>query len=571
MLKTLTVWNFALLEHVEINFDEGLNILTGETGAGKSILIDALGAVLGHRLSSDVIRTGCDWLRVEAIFDIRGEKGLHELLEAQAIDDEDDSLIVTRQITTKGKNVILVNGCHVTAGVLRTIGEFLVDIHGQHENLALVRTENQFALLDGSDPELPALRRAYEEAFRVWREAAEAYEEKKASAGGSAERMDMLQWQAQEIRGAGLRPKEDEDLESEIGKLSNMERITENVEGALALLDGGAEREGVLAEVGALQRHMEALQRIDAAFDDTVPMLEDAVCQLKEIQYTLQGYTDNLNFSPERLDELQGRLDLIDRLKRKYGSSIEEILDHLEKTEKEIDSFESFDEDLAKLEAVCRETKAEAERRAEALTLKRKAASEVLAGELVGELTALGMPDAGLRVEISPAELSVRGADAVELLFSANAGETEKPLGKVASGGELSRIALAVKTVAAAGDSAAQSMVFDEIDTGIGGRTAQMVAERIARVASRRQVLCITHLPQIACMADVHYYLEKSTKDGMTSTTVRSLSPKDRAREIARMASGADATAASLENAKEMIARAAETKKGFRKGKRQEP
>ena len=199
MLRTLTVWNFALLEHVEINFDGGLNILTGETGAGKSILIDALGAVLGHRLSADAIRTGCDWLRVEAIFDIPGETRLHELLAEQAIDDEDDSLIVTRQIATKGKNVILVNGCHVTLGTLRAIGEFLVDIHGQHENLSLVRSENQFAFLDGSDESIAKLRSSYVEAYSAWRDIAAELEETKASANTSADRMDMLKWQAQEI------------------------------------------------------------------------------------------------------------------------------------------------------------------------------------------------------------------------------------------------------------------------------------------------------------------------------------------------------------------------------------
>ena len=221
MLKTLTVWNFALLEHVEIDFDAGLNILTGETGAGKSILIDALGAVLGHRLSADTIRTDCDWLRVEAIFDIAGEKRLHALLADQAIDDEDDSLIITRQITTKGKNVILVNGCHVTVGTIRAIGEFLVDIHGQHENLALVRAENQFALLDGSDDGIPKLREDCAAAFRAWKAADEALAEKKSSAETSADRMDMLKWQAKEIADANLRPHEDEELEAEINRLSN--------------------------------------------------------------------------------------------------------------------------------------------------------------------------------------------------------------------------------------------------------------------------------------------------------------------------------------------------------------
>ena len=564
MLKTLTVWNFALLEHVEINFDAGLNILTGETGAGKSILIDALGAVLGHRLSSDVIRTGCDWLRVEAIFDITGEKRLHDLLAEQAIDDEDDSLIVTRQITTKGKNVILVNGCHVTAGTLRAIGEFLVDIHGQHENLALVRTENQFALLDGSDPELPKLLASYREAFRSWRDAETELAEKKESAGVSADRMDMLKWQAQEIGEANLRPHEDEELEAEINRLSNAEKITENVNEAASLLEGGGESEGILAEVAALQRRIEALRQFDKVFDDSVPMLEDAVCQLKEISYTVQGYLDGLDFEPERLDALQSRMDVIDKLERKYGASIEAVLAYREKIEKEIEGFENFDEIVAALEKKCGEARAEAERRAAILTAKRKEAAGKLSAAIVEQLVALGMPDAKLVVSLSPAELRAQGADEINLLFSANAGEAEKPLSKVASGGELSRIALAVKAVAAAGDSVAQSMVFDEIDTGIGGKTAQMVAERIALVAGKKQVLCITHLPQIACMADVHYYLEKTAKDGMTSTTVRAMTSKERAQEIARMASGADATAASLSNAKEMIARAAEIKKKFR-------
>ena len=565
MLKTLTVWNFALLEHVEINFDAGLNILTGETGAGKSILIDALGAVLGHRLSADVIRTGCDWLRVEAIFDIAGETRLHELLAEQAIDDEDDALIVTRQITAKGKNVILVNGCHVTAATLRAIGEFLVDVHGQHENLALVRAQNQFALLDGSDAEIPKLRASYAEAYRAWKEAADKLAEMKSSAGTSADRLDMLKWQSKEIADAELRPQEDEELEAEIHRLSNAERITENVGEASALLGGGAESEGILAEIGELQRRIEALGQFDTAFDEAAPMVEDAVCQLKEVFYTVQNYMDGVEFDPKRLDELQARMSAIDKLKRKYGSTVEEILAYRGKIEAEIEGFENFDETLTALEAKSAETRAEAERRAAVLTEKRKKAAKALSDAIVSELVALGMPDARLIVTLSPAELSARGADEIELLFSANAGEAERPLSKVASGGELSRIALAIKSVAAAGDSIAQSMVFDEIDTGIGGRTAQMVAERIARVAALRQVLCITHLPQIACMADVHYYLEKSTKGGATATTVRQLPPKERAREIARMASGADATAASLENAKEMIARAAETKKSFRK------
>ena len=409
MLKTLTVWNFALLEHVEIDFDAGLNILTGETGAGKSILIDALGAVLGHRLSADTIRTDCDWLRVEAIFDIAGEKRLHALLADQAIDDEDDSLIITRQITTKGKNVILVNGCHVTVGTLRAIGEFLVDIHGQHENLALVRAENQFALLDGSDDGIPKLREDYAAAFRAWKAADEALAEKKSSAETSADRMDMLKWQAKEIADANLRLHEDEELEAEINRLSNAERITENVGEAAALLEGGAESEGILADVGALQRRIEALRQFDKTFDETAPMLEDAACQLKEVFYTVQGYRDGLEFDPEWLDELQARMDAIEKLEQKYGDSIEAVLAYREKIENEIESFENYDEIVAALEKKRAETLAEAERRAELLTAARKEAAQKLSAAIVEQLVALGMLDAKLDVSLLPAELSARG------------------------------------------------------------------------------------------------------------------------------------------------------------------
>lgn len=565
MLKTLTVWNFALLEHVEINFAEGLNILTGETGAGKSILIDAIGAVLGHRLSGDVIRTGCDWLRVEAIFDIAEETRLHDFLAEQAIDNEDDALIITRQITAKGKNVILVNGCHTTVSVLRAIGEFLIDIHGQHENLALIKTENQFALLDGSDVALPALHADYAESFRAWRAAEEELANLKASARDSTERIDMLKWQAQEIDNAELRVHEDEELEAEIRRLSNAERITENLGAARSLLIGGEDREGILADVARLAAHIETLRRFDTRFDETAPMLEDALCQLKEVSYSIENEEDSLEFDPQRLDDLQARMAEIDRLKKKYGETIEDVLIYREKIQAEIDSFENFDEAVEALEKKRETFHTEAKKRAAFLTEKRIEAAALLSANIKSQLVALGMPDAKLCITLSPAELTTQGADRIDILFSANVGETPRPLSKVASGGELSRIALAIKAVGASSDSAVPSMIFDEIDTGIGGKTAQMVAERIALVALQKQVLCITHLPQIACMADAHYYLEKISKSGKTTTTVCPLAKKERIREIARMASGADVSTVSLGNAEEMITRAAEKKKRLRK------
>ncbi len=564
MLKTLTVWNFALLEHVEINFEAGLNILTGETGAGKSILIDALGAVLGHRLSADVIRTGCDWSRVEAIFDIAGEKELHALLREQAIDDEDDTLIITRQLTAKGKNVILVNGCHVTLAVLRTLGEFLADIHGQHENLALLRTANQFALLDGADPAIAPLLSAYRESYEDWQDKQQRLAEKRATAKDSADRLDMLRWQAQEIESAQLREGEDDELEADIKRLANAERITENLELAYGLLEGSGDNEGILAGIARVKQSLETISRFDESLTSSLPMLEDAACQLQEVFYSVRDYQDSLEFDPARLDRMQGRMDQIDRLRKKYGGTVRDVLDYQAKIAEELRGIENFDEDLAALEQAEAAAAREAGRRAEKLGAARRGAATKLSQALGEQLTALGMPDARLTFALQEGALTANGADDLTILFSANAGESERPLAKIASGGELSRLALAIKTVAATDGSAAGSMVFDEIDTGIGGQTAQMVADRIATVAAHKQVLCITHLPQIACMADGHFHLSKTTAEGKTATGVRRLQAKEQVREIARMASGADATAASLSNAQEMIRNAAARKKKLR-------
>ena len=568
MLKTLTVWNFALLEQVEIEFDAGLNILTGETGAGKSILIDALGAVLGHRLSGDVIRTGCEWSRVEAIFDIAGEEKLHAFLREQAIADEDDALIVTRQLTVKGKNVILVNGCHVTLAVLRKIGEYLADIHGQNENLALLKAENQFHLLDESRPESTRLAAAYGAAFTAWQEAAAALSAKEEQARDIADRLDMLRWQVQEIESAQLTEKEDEGLEAEIKRLSNAERITESIEEARVLLDGDDNQDGVLGALARVRAALETVARYDDDVSSSLPMLEDAVCQLQEVAHTVRGYRDGLEFDPARLDALQSRLDTIDKLCRKYGGSLTAVMAHQEKITAELADMENYDSDIALL----RTAEAEAQRRAKAaaaaLSQSRQEAAAELSARISERLASLGMPDARLTLKVSPAEMTARGADALNILFLANVGEEEKPLAKIASGGELSRIALAIKSVAAAGDSSVGSMVFDEIDTGIGGKTAQMVAECIAAVASRKQVLCITHLPQIACMADGHFYLSKASEKGKTTTNVRRLTAAEQVKEIARMASGMDVSAASLDNAREMIRFAAAKKKELRSGKK---
>ena len=568
MLKSLTVWNFALLEHVQVEFQSGLNILTGETGAGKSILIDSLGAVLGARMSADMVRSGCDWLRVEAVFSLEDESlGLHELLTQQAIDDSDKELIITRQLTRAGRSTALVNGCHVTLAILRQIGAYLVDIHGQNENLALLKEENQFHLLDGYDPDVAEALAAYTCAYREWREKKKAYDEKQQASREYAQRLDMLHWQDKEISEANLKAGEDEALEAEIRKLSHAEKIVGSIEESYELLEGGGGSGlGVLPALSQVKKDLEDISRFDDALANAQKMVEEAYISLQEASYELRDYGESVEFSPARLDQLQSRMDVIYRLCKKYGATLDDVLAHQKKVERELSEIENYDEDIAALEKEIAALEKELGKKAAALTELRRAAAKDLSSAIEEQLFALGMPKAQLAIRVEPAaDYGPRGRDEVAMFFSANPGEAEKPLQRVASGGELSRIALAIKTVASSRDSSVPSMVFDEIDTGIGGRTAQMVAERIALVAQYKQVLCITHLPQIACMADAHLYISKRTEEGTTATQIRPLSERERISEIARMASGADMTTASLDNAREMVSHAKMKKDAFRR------
>lgn len=568
MLKSLTVWNFALLEHVQVEFQSGLNILTGETGAGKSILIDSLGAVLGARMSADMVRSGCDWLRVEAVFSLEDESlGLHELLTQQAIDDSDKELIITRQLTRAGRSTALVNGCHVTLAILRQIGAYLIDIHGQNENLALLKEENQFHLLDGYDPDVAEALAAYTCAYREWREKKKAYDEKQQASREYAQRLDMLHWQDKEISEANLKAGEDETLETEIRKLSHAEKIVGSIEESYELLEGGGGSGlGVLPALSQVKKDLEDISRFDDALQNAQKMVEEAYISLQEASYELRDYGESVEFSPARLDQLQSRMDVIYRLCKKYGATLDDVLAHQEKVERELSEIENYDEDIAALEKEIAALEKELGKKAAALTELRRAAAKDLSSAIEEQLFALGMPKAQLAIRVEPAaDYGPRGRDEVAMFFSANPGEAEKPLQRVASGGELSRIALAIKTVASSRDSSVPSMVFDEIDTGIGGRTAQMVAERIALVAQYKQVLCITHLPQIACMADAHLYILKRTEEGTTATQIRPLSERERISEIARMASGADMTTASLDNAREMVSHAKMKKDAFRR------
>lgn len=568
MLKTLTVWNFALLEHVQVEFGSGLNILTGETGAGKSILIDSLGAILGHRISADSIRTGCDWLRVEAVFSLDDESlGLHELLNQQAIDDSEGLLIITRQVTRGGRSMVLVNGCHVTLAVLKQIGSFLVDIHGQNENLSLLKEESQFQLLNSYDPDLLEAIAAYRLVYDKWREKQKDYTEKEQASREYAQRLDMLRWQDKEISEAKLQENEDEALESEIRKLSHAEKIAGFVEDSYNLLDNGNKGGvGVLVALSQVKKNLEDMTTYDDSLANALKIVEEAYISLQEAAYEVRDYGESMEFSPEKLDKLQQRMDIIYLLRKKYGATIADVLAHQQKVQQELAAIENYDDDMAAMAKEIEALKGWLKIKAAELTRLRKRAALELSRSICEQLQALGMPKAVFRIDVTPADKYLpTGNDNVAMFFSANPGEQEKLLQKVASGGELSRIALAIKTVAASRDSSVPSMVFDEIDTGIGGRTAQMVAERIALVAAYKQVLCITHLPQIACMADIHLYIAKESAGENTITKIRPLTERERISEIARMASGADITTASLDNAKEMVSHARIKKQNFSK------
>ena len=567
MLQSLRVWNFALLEEVAVEFGAGLNILTGETGAGKSILIDALGAILGQRVSSDAIRSGADALRVEAVFSLdESDADLCALLAEQEIECEDE-LIVLRKIARTGKGSILVNGSHVTLTFLKKIAPYLVDIHGQNENLALLREDAQRNLLEGGDSDLRTRLAAYTQVYADWKEKTRLREERAEEIEDIGERLELLRWQEKEIAEAELTVGEDEELETEIRRLSHAERLVENAaEAANLLSEDGEEGLAVLSALARVTHALDEVARYDDALANAQNMIEEAYISLQEASYEVRDYLDGIDADPVRLDRIQTRMDVIDRLKKKYGGTILAVLERLSSVRSELESVDNYDMDMAQLDKEIGTLHKQLKNLAAELTARRQEVGAALSADIARELQGLGMAKARFRIVVTPAEkYTSRGADSLAMLFSANVGEEEKPLEKIASGGELSRIALAIKSIVAARDTGGTSMVFDEIDTGIGGRTAQMVAERIAFVAHYKQVLCITHLPQIACMADNHLYIAKRVKGDATVTQVTPLSEEERVREIARMASGDDVTEAALANAREMLAGAEKKKTDFPK------
>ena len=561
MLKSLTVWNFALIEFINIEFSSGLNILTGETGAGKSILIDALGVILGCKTSADNIRKNAEWLKVEAVFDCMDNEDLKEILETMDIVDCDEEIIISRRYTLNNKNVITINGCQITLANLKLLGQKLIDIHGQHENQALLKKDSYLNLIDTHNEEIQKNLKVYKDEYSKYQQLNKKLLEYNEKAGEYAQRIDMLKWQVDEIFQAKLKLGEEEALTNEIKLLSNSEKISESLQRAHELLEkGDGGKRGINSYLAEVKKNLEFIVGFEDKFTQYLELINDVAIQLQECSLELRDYYYELEFNPERLNQLQLRMDLIYKLRKKYGVTIEDILDYYKNAKEEINNIENYDQDIEELTKQAVALQKELVKVSKVLTKLRAITAESLGREIQQHLTDLGMPNSLVNMNvITNDKLTNSGMDKVEILFSANKGEELKPLSKVASGGELSRIALALKTIDAQIDSNGV-MIFDEIDTGIGGKTAQMVADKIAIVAKHKQVLCITHLPQIACMADLHIYINKSVKDDKTVTEVNSLSYEERLIELARMASGDEVSAVAIDNAKHML-KVAEEKK----------
>jgi len=551
----LAVTNFALLEQAMVEFDDGLNILTGETGAGKSILIDAVSVILGSRASVDSIRTGCDFFRVEAVFDISQLPSIHNLVEEQGIMvDDDEAIIISRRFSRQGKNTILINGCHITVSTLRQIGEKLVDMHGQHENQALLRPEAYLTMLDALDDTTKVVLEQYRTTYNSWLELIKELSLLEQNSRERAQRIDMLNWQTQEIAAATLRLHEDEELEQKILVLANAEKIASALNRAYILLDQGSDgSSGVLSDLAEVKRELEIAVRYDPRVQSQLTGVSDALYQLEEHCMELRTYGDEIEFNPQYLAELQERVDVIYKLKKKYGTTIAEILAYYKQATLELADINNSDQKIAKLGKQQEQLESKLTELASELDRLRQQSAMELMKQICGHLADLGMPNARFIIEVtSTSQFTASGRNEVAFLFSANLGEQPKMLHKIASGGELSRIALAIKAVCAYRD-AVGIMVFDEIDAGIGGQAGHMVAEKVARIASARQVLCITHLPQIACMADLHIYLQKQVDGKRTYTIIRQLTKEEQLLELTRMISGNEITQIAVENATQML------------------
>ena len=551
MLELLHIENIAIIEAADIEFAPGFNALTGETGAGKSIVIDSLSAVLGQRTSRELIRTGADKAFVSAAFS-GVEPGLTEALGIQP--EPDGTLLLQREIQTDGKNVCRINGRPVTVSQLRALGTRLLNIHGQHDGQQLLDEEQHIVYLD-SFGKTEALINAYTEKYRHFTDIRRQISALQMDEAEKARRVDTLQYQIEELKRAKLKPGEEEELTARRGMLRNAEKFLDAVAGADYALNGDDSGGGALSALRQAQDALSGVRHLDDAFGQLYERLGEAYSEVYDIAATVEDKRGELDVSPGELDRVESRMDLLYRLKKKYGATVEDMLDYQARCEAELAQIEDAGDTLVRLEQALSKAEKEARQAAQALSDARKAAAEQLTAQILTELQQLDMGKIRFAVDFAEKPLDSDGMDTVRFLMSANVGEELRPIHKIASGGELARIMLAMKNVLSEQDHVG-TMVFDEVDTGVSGRAAQKVAEKMARISRRKQVLCVTHLPQLAAMADTHFSVEKGERGGRTYTEVRRLDREQRRRELARLTGGSHVSQTMLDGAEELLVQA---------------
>ena len=550
MLTLLHIENIAVIEAADISFDRGFNVLTGETGAGKSIIIDAISAILGERAYRELIRTGADRAFVSAVFD--GIPVLEWFAEYQV--PYEDELLIQREIFLDGRNLCRVNGRGVTVGQLRALGRQLITIHGQHDSQQLFDEQTHLGLLDAfaADGELLA---RYADAWERVKSCKAALDRLSMDESEKARRQEMLQFQIKELEKANLQPGEDEALEQRQKLLMNGEKLSAAVRDAITSLDGDEDSQGA-AELldGALSR-LAGVLRFDDGLSGPHDRLRELSFALSDLGEELRDYRDSLGYSEEEIDEIGARLDLIHKLKRKYGSNCSEMLDYLARARAELDDIIFADEKIRQAEKAHAAAVSDAREIALRLRQVRQDAAAELERRVCSELAELNMPKVQFLCEFSEVPLGAEGLDGLRFLMSANLGEAVKPLSKVASGGELARIMLAMKNVLSEGDPVS-TMIFDEIDTGISGHTAVVVGRKLAEIAGHRQIISVTHLPQIAAYGDDNYLISKSIDNAKSYTSINHLDDESKVRMIAALFSGSSESENALEAARELIAAA---------------
>lgn len=557
MLTELSIQDFAIIDKISVTFNEGLTVLTGETGAGKSIIIDAVQLLAGGRGSVDFVRHGCEKAEIQGLFTMDAKAhAVYDIGKTYGIELTDDQVILQRVITARGKSICRVNGKLVTLAILREFGRTLIDIHSQHETQSLMDPESHIDLLDLFDPEIEKEKEAYRKLYGELQTLKKRYNKLNENEKENAHRLDLLEFQKQELEQANLTPDEDIELEQERNRLANFEKIHNAIQDAYNALYG--EEKG-LDWVNKAQTSLLDNSKFDPFIAKKGEAVADHYFALEELSYELGSYMEAQQYDPEQLNVMEARLDELNRLKKKYGSSVNDMMKYLAEIEEEIDQLKNKDSHLAHLQEEIKQKEKDAYLEAKQLHDCRKKAAKALITEIYKEFKGLYLEKASFEIHFDSdtettgdVQLYQNGFDRVHFLISTNPGEPLKPLHKIASGGELSRIMLALKKIFA-GHQGVTSVIFDEVDTGVSGRVAQAIAEKIYQISAGSQVLCITHLPQVASMADTHKLIEKMVNNQRTTTFITQLNPSEQIDELSRMITGTKLTETARDHAGEML------------------